>query len=59
MGPDRQHLFGRQPHGSLDEHLKRLLKRAAVGWIAVVLETAAAITIDRSRPALIKLRPGW
>jgi hypothetical protein len=45
--------------GSLDEHLKRFLKRATAGWIAVVLERAAAITVDRSRPARIKLRPGW
>jgi hypothetical protein len=45
--------------GSLDEHLKRYLKRATAGWVAVVLETAAVITIDRSRPAQVKLRPGW
>jgi hypothetical protein len=45
--------------GSLDEHLKRYLKRATAGWVAVVLEKAAVITIDRSRPAQIKLRPGW
>jgi hypothetical protein len=47
------------PQGSLDEHLKGFLKRATAGWVAVVLETAAVITIDRSRPARIKLRPGW
>jgi hypothetical protein len=40
--------------GSLDEHLKR----ATAGWVAVVLEKAAVITIDRSRPAQIKLRSG-
>jgi hypothetical protein len=45
--------------GSLDEYLKRYLKRATAGWVAVVLEKAAVITIDRSRPAQIKLRPGW
>jgi hypothetical protein len=45
--------------GSLDEHLKRFLKRATAGWVAVVLERAAVITIDRSRPATIKLCPGW
>jgi hypothetical protein len=45
--------------GSLDEHLKSYLKRATAGWVAAVLEKAAVITIDRSRPARIKLRPGW
>jgi hypothetical protein len=45
--------------GSLDEHLKKYLKRATAGWVAVVLEKAAVITIDRSRPAQIQLRPGW
>jgi hypothetical protein len=45
--------------GSLDEHLKRYLKRATAGWVAVLLEKAAVITIDRSRPAQIKLRQGW
>ena len=49
---------GSQP-GSLDEHLKRYTKRATAGWVAVVLEKAAVITIDRSRPARIRLRPGW
>jgi hypothetical protein len=47
------------PQGSLDEHLKGFLNRATAGWIAVVLETAAVTTIDRSRPARIKLRPDW
>jgi hypothetical protein len=45
--------------GSLDEHLKRYTKTATAGWVAVVLEKAAVITIDRSRPARIRLRPGW
>jgi hypothetical protein len=45
--------------GSLDEHLKRFLKRATAGWVAVVLETAAVITIDRSPPARVRLCPGW
>jgi hypothetical protein len=45
--------------GSLDEHLKRFLKRATAGWVAVVLEAAGVITVDRSRPARVKLRPGW
>jgi hypothetical protein len=45
--------------GSLDEHLKRFLKRATAGWVAVMLEKAEVLTIDRSRPAHVKLRPGW
>lgn len=45
--------------GSLDAHLKKFLKRATAGWIAVVLEKAGVITMDRTRPARIKLRPGW
>jgi len=44
--------------GSLDEHLKRFLKRTTAGWVSVVLERAAVITANRSRPAHIKLRPG-
>jgi hypothetical protein len=44
---------------SLDDHLKRFLKRATAGWVAVVLEKAEVITVDRSRPAHVKLRPGW
>jgi hypothetical protein len=45
--------------GSLDAHLKTFLKRATAGWIAVVLEKAGVITVDRTPPARIKLRPGW
>ena len=47
------------PQGSLDQHLKRYLKTATAGWVAVVLEKASVITVDRSRPAHIRLRPGW
>ncbi len=45
--------------GSLDEYLKRYLKRATAGWVAVVLEKAAVLEIDRSPPARVKLRGGW
>lgn len=45
--------------GSLDEYLKRYLKRATAGWVAVVLEKATLLEIDRSRPARVKLRAGW
>jgi hypothetical protein len=37
---------------------QRLLAHQA-GWVAVVLEKAAVIMIDCSRPAHIGLRPGW
>jgi hypothetical protein len=49
---------GSEP-GSLDDYMKRFLKRATAGWLAVVLEKAAVITIDRLRPAKIKLRECW
>jgi hypothetical protein len=45
--------------GSLDEHLKKFLKRATAGWVAVVLEKAGVITVDRMRPARIRLHPEW
>jgi hypothetical protein len=45
--------------GSLDEYLKLFLKRSTASWVAVVLERAGVLDIDRSRPARIKLRPGW
>jgi hypothetical protein len=45
--------------GSLDEHLKNYERRATAGWVAVILEKAAVVQIDRVRPARIKLRPGW
>lgn len=42
--------------GSLDEHLKKFLKRATAGWVAVVLEKAGVVTVDRAPPARIRLR---
>jgi hypothetical protein len=45
--------------GTLDEYLKKFLQRATAGWIAVVLEKAGVLEIDRSRPARIKLTAGW
>jgi hypothetical protein len=45
--------------GTLDSHLKRYLARATAGWVAVLLERAGIVTLDRSRPARIKLNPGW
>jgi len=45
--------------GSLDEYLKRFLSRATAGWVAAVLERADVLEIDRSRPARVRLGPGW
>jgi hypothetical protein len=45
--------------GTLDAHLKFFLKRATAGWVAVVLENAGVIRIDRSRPARVQLCRGW
>lgn len=45
--------------GTLDAHLKQYLKRATAGWVAVVLETAGVLDIDRGRPARVRLNPGW
>jgi hypothetical protein len=45
--------------GSLDAYLKRHIKRATAGWVAVVLERAGVIDIDRARPASVQLRDGW
>jgi hypothetical protein len=45
--------------GSLDEYLKSFLKRATAGWVAVVLERAGILVIDRSRPARVQLCSSW
>jgi len=45
--------------GSLDDYMKSFLKRATAGWVAVVLERAGVVAIDRSRPARVKLCSGW
>ncbi len=42
------------PH-SLDEHLRPFTHTATAGWVAVVLEKAGIITIDRQRPARVRL----
>lgn len=41
---------------TLDGHLKGCLKRATAGWVAVVLERAGIVDLDRSRPACVRLR---
>ena len=45
--------------GSLDQYMKRFQRRATAGWVAVVLEKAGVLAIDRSRPARVKLCVGW
>ena len=45
--------------GSMDEYMKSFLKRATAGWVAVVLERAGVLVINRSRPARVMLRGGW
>ncbi|TCC60934.1 hypothetical protein E0H73_16850 [Kribbella pittospori] len=45
--------------GTLDAHLKAFLTRATAGWVAVVLEPAGVVEIDRARPARVRLSPNW
>ena len=45
--------------GTLDAHLKAYLKRATAGWVAVVLEEAGVVAINRSQPATVSLQDGW
>jgi hypothetical protein len=40
---------------SLDGHLKSFTHTATAGWVAVVLERAGILTIDRQRPARVRL----
>ena len=44
--------------GTLDAYLKQFINRATAGWVAVILERAGIVTVDRDRPARVKLRPG-
>lgn len=47
------------PAGTLDGYLKTCLKRATAGWVAVVLERAGVVDIDRERPARVRLSGGF
>lgn len=40
---------------TLDGYLKNWLKRATAGWVAVVLDRAGLVEIDRTRPARLRL----
>jgi|1186.fasta_scaffold565155_1 hypothetical protein len=42
--------------GTLDAYLKQFINRATAGWVAVILERAGIVVIDRGRPAAVKLR---
>lgn len=42
--------------GTLDAYLKQHINRATAGWVAVVLEKAGVVEIDRARPARVRLR---
>jgi hypothetical protein len=44
--------------GTLDAYLKQFINRATAGWVAVILERAGIVAIDREKPAAVKLRPG-
>lgn len=41
--------------GTLDAFLKTITKRATAGWVAVVLERAGIVELDRQRPARVRL----
>lgn len=41
--------------GTLDAFLKTIIKRATAGWVAVVLERAGIVELDRGRPAKVRL----
>jgi hypothetical protein len=45
--------------GTLDAHLKTFTARATAAWVAVVLEQAGVVEIDRARPARVRLSPDW
>lgn len=40
---------------TLDGYLKRHVKRATAGWVAVMLERAGVVELDRRRPARVRL----
>ena len=44
--------------GTLDGYLKGWIKRATAGWVAVLLEAAGVVELDRARPARIRLALG-
>jgi hypothetical protein len=57
MGSDRPCLRDGSIAGTLDAHLKQCLARATAGWVAVMLETAGVVHLDRTPPAKVNLSP--
>ena len=49
----RHQVVGRP--GTLDGYLKTCVNRTTAGWVAVVLETAGVVSIERTRPARVRL----
>ncbi len=47
------------PEGTFDAYLKGFPQRVTAGWVAVVLERAGVVDLDRSRPARVQLASGW
>ena len=45
--------------GTLDGYLKNHTKVLTAGWVAALLDRACVVEIDRSRPAKVRLRPGF
>lgn len=45
--------------GTLDEHLKRYLKRDVARWLAVVLRDAGVVDLSEGPPLKLRLRKGF
>ena len=41
--------------GTLDGYLKGCVRRATAGWVAVLLEAADLVELDRGRPTQVRL----
>jgi hypothetical protein len=44
---------------TLDGYMKGCLKRQTANYVAVVLERAGLVELDRERPARVRLRRAW
>lgn len=44
---------------SLSGYLKQFISRETANWVAVVLETAGVVELDRRRPIRARLAPGF
>jgi hypothetical protein len=43
----------------LDGYLKRCIKRQTANYVAIVLERAGVVELDRERPARVRLTDSW